>query len=364
MQPTDPFRRPSKFSRLKTWLHRHPTATYAIIGSGLIIAASITAFALLWQKPEPIPVAEKPAPKPKPIEKFYAPLTGVQVSSKTATTRPVTAIMIENSPDARPQSGLKAAEIVYEAVAEGGITRFLALYQQEKPTLVGPVRSLREYNVDWLTPYNASVAHVGGSHKALQIVRNGSYRDIDQFFNPGSYWRASDRYAPHNVYTSFARLDALNASKGFKTSNPKVFERTTRSKPESQNATKVNVNISSAAYNSVYSYDGQKKEYLRDQGGAPHNDREQGRIKAKVVITLLVNMKSVFEDGYRESITTTGKGSAYVFQNGHVVKVKWSKPSRASQISFTTLDDKPFALERGKTWISAVPINGGSVSWK
>lgn len=365
MQPETPLRKPGLFQRLKAWVHKHPTATYAVAGLGLVIAAAITAFALLWQQPEPMPVTvEKPAPKPKPVEKYYAPLTGEQVKDKAATTKPVTAIMIENSPDARPQSGLKAAEVVYEAIAEGGITRFLAFYQQKKPQLIGPVRSLREYNVDWLTPYNASVAHVGGSYKALQIVRNGSYRDIDQFFNPGSYWRASDRYAPHNVYTSFAKLDALNKAKGYKTSNPKTFERTTREKDGTQNAKKINITMSSSPYNSVYSYDAKTKHYLRDQGGAPHLDREHGRIKAKVVVAMLVSMKKVFEDGYRESITTSGKGKAYIFQNGHVTRVNWSKASRKAQITFTTTDGKPFALERGTTWISAIPTDGGSVSWK
>ena len=107
--------------------------------------------------------------------------------------------MIENSPDARPQSGLKAAGVVYEAIAEGGITRFMALYQTSKPELIGPVRSLRMYYLDWFAPYSASIAHVGGSLNALTEARSGKYRDLDQFFNSQTYWRASDRYAPHNV---------------------------------------------------------------------------------------------------------------------------------------------------------------------
>ena len=132
----------------------------------------------------------------KPVEKYYSHLNGIEVASKADLSRPVTAIMIENSPDARPHSGLKQAEVVYEAIAEGGITRFLTLFQQHKPQLIGPVRSLRMYYVDWLAPYQASVAHVGGSHASLQEVRNGKYRDIDQFFNGSSYWRANDRRPP------------------------------------------------------------------------------------------------------------------------------------------------------------------------
>src|SRR5690606_9454884 len=95
----------------------------------------------------PEPVATTLEPKPEPI-KYYSPLTGELVANESDQTAPVTAVMIENSPDARPQSGLKDAGVVYEAIAEGGITRFLAIYQNKKPELIGPVRSLRMYYVD------------------------------------------------------------------------------------------------------------------------------------------------------------------------------------------------------------------------
>lgn len=318
---------------------------------------------IVYASSAPGPLDRTPiAVKPKP--KYYSPLTGELVKDEAATTKPVTAIMIENSPDARPQSGLKAAEVVYEAVAEGGITRFLALYQQHQPSLVGPVRSVRMYYVDWLTPYDASVAHVGGSYNALKVVRNGKYRDIDQFFNPEYYWRASDRYAPHNVYTSFAKLNALNKAKGYKKSHPKSFERADTEPPAKLNAKTVDVNISSSQYNSRYVYEKKAGVYKRFLGGVPHMDREKGLITAKVVVVLRVNMKLVLEDGYRESITTSGKGTAYVFQNGTATKLTWHKPTRSAQLSFTDAKGKPFELARGTTWISAVPIDGGSVSWK
>lgn len=145
-----------------------------------------------------------------------SPLTGIQVTPALAK-RPVTDVMIENSIDARPQSGLESAGVVFEAVAEGGITRFSALFQEAEPQLIGPVRSVRPYYMDWVAPFQASVAHVGGSPDGLKKVRGGM-RDLDEFFNPGSYWRSTSRAAPHNVYTSFAKLDALNKSKGYKTS--------------------------------------------------------------------------------------------------------------------------------------------------
>lgn len=367
MQPdSNPFSmRKKPLERVKAWVRKHPRRTYAVAAAGLILAGGLTTMALLWQKPEAKPVVTtktKETPKPKPT--YYSPLTGEKVADQAATTKPATAIMLENSPDARPQSGLKDAEIVFEAVAEGGITRFLAVYQQKQPELIGPVRSLRMYYVDWLTPFDASVAHIGGSKAALDLVRGGGYRDIDQFFNAGYYWRATDRAAPHNVYTSFSKLNELNATKGYTSSDPKAFERADDEKEPPQDATQVSLGISSALYNSTYAYDPTTKTYARSQAGAPHLDREAGQISARVVVALRVNMQRVFEDGYRESITTIGTGEAMVFQNGHANKVTWHKESRDAQLHFTDAAGAPFKLARGTTWISAIPVSNGSVSWQ
>ena len=366
MQPEAPLKKPGKVQRLKAWIHAHPARTYTVIGIGLILAGGLTTAAILWQKPEkidtPKPAAKTAPAKPKPI--YYSPLTGEVVAEQSMTTKPVTAIMLENSPDARPQSGLKDAEVVYEAVAEGGITRFLALYQQRQPETIGPVRSLRMYYVDWLTPYNASVAHVGGSAAALKVVRGGGYRDIDQFFNGSYYRRATDRYAPHNVYTSFSKLNQLNTSKGYLSSDPKIMERGDDAKDPVQDATTVNLTISGPTYNSSYTYDATAKVYNRNQAGAPHLDREAGQIQAKVIVALRVTMQKVFEDGYRESITTTGTGEAMIFQNGNAIKATWHKDSREDQLRFTDAAGQPVKLARGTTWISAIPTSGGNVSWQ
>ena len=273
--------------------------------------------------------------------------------------------MIENSPEARPQSGLKNSGVVFEAIAEGGITRFLAIYQQEKPQLIGPVRSVRMYYVDWIAAFNASVAHIGGSAAALAEVRNGSYRDIDQFFNAGSYWRATDRYAPHNVYTSFERLDALNNAKGYTSSQFNGFSRKDSQPEATPTATNIDVTISSYLYNSHYTYNTTTNTYDRSQAGAAHLDREDGQISPRVVVVLKVQENTVLEDGYRQSINAVGSGGAVIFQDGTATEVTWSKPSRGDQITFTSADGSDFALARGQTWVTAIPENdGGTVSWQ
>ena len=351
----------------KHWIASHKILLISIGSVLLVSGVTTTAFMLFYKQPvEVAPAAvvkAEPEPEPEP-PKFYSPLTGNLVATEAATTQAVTAIMIENSPDARPQSGLKDSGVVFEAIAEGGITRFLVIYQQEKPQLIGPVRSVRMYYVDWAAAFNASIAHIGGSAAALAEVRNGNYRDIDQFFNASAYWRATDRYAPHNVYTSFERLDALNLAKGYTSSTFTGFARDDSEKADTLAATAIQVVISSSLYNSTYAYDATTNLYNRSQAGAPHTDREAGQISPRVVIVMKVAESTVLEDGFRKQIATIGTGSATIFQNGTVQEVTWNKPSKTDQITFTNAEGTPVPLARGQTWITAIPNGVGSVSWQ
>ena len=351
----------------KNWFKRHKKLSIWLLFIFVVLAAGgVAASFYLTQKPSNNAATntQPPAPEPEP-EKFYSVLTGGQVDSYKVATQATTGIMIENSPDARPQSGLKNSGVVFEAIAEGGITRFLVVYQEQKPQLVGPVRSVRMYYVDWIAAFNASVAHIGGSSAALAEVRNGTYRDIDEFFNSATYWRAGDRYAPHNVYTSFERIDALNAAKGYTSSDFTGFTRKDSQAIETPNITQINVTISSALYNSSYVYKPATNTYDRYQAGAPHLDREDGQISPRTVVVLNVQQTTVLEDGYRESIDVIGSGKAYIFEDGSGKEVTWSKPTKAAQITFTDASGNDVPLARGQTWITAVPENrGGGVTWQ
>ncbi len=357
----------SIIERVNGWVHNHHIAFVLLAIAGLLIATALVTFAVLYRAPQQAAAPEAEAtptvtPSPQPV--YYSPLTGEKVPDQATTRLPVTGVMIENSLDARPQSGLKQAGVVYEAIAEGGITRFLALYQQEKPALIGPVRSLRLYDIDWFTPFQASIAHVGGSLYALREVRNGSYRDLDQFFNGSYYWRSTDRYAPHNVYTSATKLDALNQKRGYSTSSFTAWPRQDGKAAKAPTATSIDVTISSALYNGHYVYKPSTNTYVRYQNGAIHKDREKGAITPSVVIVMYVNESTVMQDGYREQITTTGTGVAHIFQNGTETDATWSKADEGSQLKFIGADGKEIPLNRGQTWITAVPANrGGGVTW-
>jgi len=355
----------SKWARIHRLLRDKKGVRYFVIALAAIIVVGVGLLIWLWTTlPPEQAVLQQTIPKKKVVPKYYSPLTGAEVADEALAKRPVTAIMIENSPDARPQSGLKDAGVVFEAIAEGGITRFIALYQESQPGLIGPVRSVRPYYVEWASAFDPAVAHIGGSKRALDMIRSGNYGvDLDQFFNAGSYWRAADRYAPHNVYTNFERMNALEAAKGKTGSNFTFAPRENEKKAKQPTATAINMAVSSGSYVVDYAYDAATNSYIRKQGGESHVDREGGQIQPKVAIAIRVPMSLGFEDGYREQIATTGTGQAYIFQNGTVTEATWSKPDAKAQIKFTGADGKEVKLVRGQTWITAVPAER-NISWQ
>lgn len=288
-------------------------------------------------------------------------LTGELIANKP--TQPVTAVMIENSPAARPQSGLKDAGVVYEAVTEGGITRYLAVYSEKRPDIIGPVRSLRPYYIDWLSSYSASVAHVGGSTEALKIIRDGTHKDLDQFFNPSGYWRSSDRYAPHNMYTSFQKLDALNAKKGFRAQDFTGFSRKDESPSKIPNATKITVPFSSGTYESSYTYNTKTNSYIRSLNGSPHQDREKGQIVPKSIVVLTVKMRTIDKKSDKQAIQTVGTNTVHIFQDGTVTEGTWQKASTKDQYVFKNKQGEEIKLNHGQTWVAAMP-DWKNVSWQ
>jgi len=356
--------KPHNLKKFRDYIVRHKKMIIIVASSLIVIGLTVLVLSIFIRKPTTVeditPVASVVEPEPVPV-KYYSKLSGTLVKDEATITAPVTAVMIENSPEARPQSGLKDAEVIFEAIAEGGITRFMALFQTNKPALIGPVRSVRIYYVNWMSAFNASIAHCGGSAEALEEVRNGNYRDIDQYFNDGAYWRSNDRYAPHNLYTSAANIDALNASKGYTTSNFTGFSRVDASPAATLDATNITVNISSYLFNSTYAYDLTTNTYARSEGGEAHLDSDGNQLSPNVVIAMHVD-EYTMADGH-ENIAAIGSGNATIFQNGTAINAVWTKDSASSQIVFTDAAGTEIPLVRGQTWIVAVPNGTGDVSW-
>ncbi len=361
-EPQPPGHGPKKPSKLRFLDHRERWQSLRtrhkviviVLALLVIVASGLIARSLLGGSSEAAIDVNK---NEKKVLTVASPLSGVQVNPELAK-RPVTAIMIENSPDARPQSGIADAGVIFEAIAEGGITRFITLYQDSQPQHIGPVRSLRPYYIDWAAAFDASIVHIGGSPDALAQIRSGG-KDLDQFFNAGSFWRESSRPAPHNVYTSFEKLDALNKSKGYTSSTFTPWPRKVDQKLATPMAKTIDLAISSAAFNVHYDYDPTYNFYRRSEGGRAHiaisaaGDKSGVQLAPKVVIALVVPYSIVDRSGHG-GYEVNGSGPVYIFQDGFVVQGTWSKVDRSSQLTFKDTTGQPIELNAGQTWVSAV----------
>lgn len=268
--------------------------------------------------------------------------------------RQVIGVMIENSPDARPQSGLRDASVVFEAVAEGGVTRFMALFQDTQSDYIGPIRSARPYYIDWVLGFDGAYAHVGGSGDALQAIKTLGVKDLDQFSNPAPYQRVNNRYAPHNVYSSTPQLAELADSKGWKESNFTGFTAKADGPAEVPSIRAIDVNMSGFLYNPHWDYDQASNSYVRSQAGKPHTDEKSGQAIAAKTVIVMVTSKGLMADRYHTSYATNGSGTAYIFQDGIMVEGTWTKKDSKSQIVFQDAAGKEIAFNAGQRWITVV----------
>jgi hypothetical protein len=343
---------------LKEWLKHLSKRQRIIVIAVTVVVLGLLGFGAyyLWFRDSPEPVkkaaVQKQEAKKPAAEPLTSTLSGLPITDASINDRPVTGIMIENSTDARPQAGLNDASVVFEAIAEGGITRFLTLWQDTAPESVGPVRSVRPYYVQWLMGFDAAVAHVGGSGDALRLIKDLGVKDLDQFHNTAPYWRVSNRYAPHNMFTSVPKLNALEAQKGFGKPNYTGFARKKEAASATPTARAIDFNISSPLYNSHYDYEAATNSYLRSEGGKPHLDANSNQqISAKVVVGLVMPQG---KNGIYTTYNTIGSGKAFIFQDGIAIEGTWTKSDNKSQFTFKDANGAEIKLNPGKTWLTVV----------
>jgi hypothetical protein len=294
-----------------------------------------------------------------------APLTGRLVRPDVAG-RKVIAVMVDDHPDARPQSGFSGAAVVWHAPAEGGVPRYMLWFQDRVPESVGPVRSARYYFIGWAAEWNAVYGHVGGSPQALQTLRDDGNGELvynaDEFRWGGTYyWRASDRIPPHNVYTdgkSLRRMaNAIDAVDGPAAEPAWTFRkaRPVRQRPE---GTTIRV---SYAYNTVtYEYDRIANNYPRSVSdeGEQYDQGTGHRVAPRNVVVMMVRF-GLLDDGSnksRQEADFIGEGTVWVSTNGITVKGTWRKESLTGPTRFYDKNDKPIALTPGQTFIQVMPI--------
>lgn len=328
----------------------------------VLLAGSAAAYMLTRpKKVERAAVQTKAAPPAKTT--VPSPLTGVEVSPQLAKRPPVTVVIENLYPNARPQSGLSSAGVVYEALAEGGITRYLAVFQDGLPLEkdIGPVRSLRTYFVDWTLEYNAPVVHAGGNVDAIALIKPTGLKSLNQFYNGNYFRRISSRPAPHNLYTTGKQLDQLLKDRGYDgeptfTPWPRKDDDTNRP----GDAVNITVDFSARDYQASFAYDADSKLYKRSLRGTADIDadtNQQISPKNVVVISMPTHQNTTRENDLSLVMQTVGSGQAWVFTDGSVTVGRWQKDSRTDRIKFNDSTGAEIKLNRGQTWISVIPTD-------
>jgi hypothetical protein len=352
---------PKQKQSFKEWLASLTKKQWIIIGviAGVLIGGGVAAFFVFHKSATPVATHTTPAKSVAPAPKsstVASNMTGLQVDP-SINDRTVTGVMVENSELARPQSGIDQADVVFEAVAEGGITRFLLLYQDSQPQYIGPVRSVRPYYISWAMGFDAAIAHAGGSPEALSAMKNLNVKDLDQFANGSYYTRISSRYAPHNLYTSMGQLNDIEISRGYGKAKYTPLLRKAETPSKAPNAKSIDLTISSSTFNPHFDYDPGTNSYKRSQAGAPHmvvdKDGNQKQLLPKVVVALVMT-QGIEADDLHTSYGVLGSGKAYIFQDGTVTEANWKKTSNTEQLSFTDATGKAVGLNPGQTWFTVV----------
>lgn len=306
--------------------------------------------------------AEIPVPKLPGI-------SGVLVDEDKAKQRPI-AVIIENHTNARPQSGLTDADIVYETLSEGGITRFLALFQTREPKEVGPVRSARPYFNFLTNQWGAAYAHVGGSTIALSELNSNVHKkldDINQFFYGDYFYRAKDRPAPHNAYTKLELLRELLTQKKWTEWAPIKFAdyAVTPTDQLENSTTEITAKFFDANYTAVFTYDPTTNSYKRTNGGKPAIDKNNDlQIAPMNVLVQFVEDFSVPLE------TTTGLGlrldkggRAVLFNNGSSKNGSWQHSNGTT--TYIDQENQPMTFSPGQTWIILMPKSlTNYITWK
>ena len=270
--------------------------------------------------------------------------------------------MIDDLGAARPQSGFNAASVVWQAPAEGGIPRYMMIFQENIPAVVGPVRSSRYYYIAWAAEWKAVYAHAGGSPQALQTLRSQGNGQLvfnaDEFRWGKSFWRVKDRYAPHNLYTDGKHLRSLA-----KTLKAKDAAATPvwRFAPDLRvdfrpHGGRIDVAYS---YNKVrYDYDWTTNSYYRSVTGEKHqiDAATGGRVRPKNVIIMLMKFGPL-NDGskkHRLEADVVGRGTAWIATNGTTIKGTWRKRSLTDPTIFFDEAGERVTLTAGQTFVQVM----------
>lgn len=312
--------------------------------------------------------AGTPKAEPTPTPKVYvtAPLTGVKFEEGTnlSLAGPSVACKIDNLDVARPQLNLNRTDIVFDEMVEGGLTRFVAVFHSDKPNAAGPVRSIRPMDPDIIAPLGGIVCYSGGQLKFVKMMQATDVFNASETVEQdnGTFSRASDREAPHNVIVDVAKLAGnhpeLAPPQPMFVIAPDLA--TASATTAGVAVTSFKVYFPSALAEWVWS--SKSSAWLRNQDGKLHTDAADGStLSTTNVVVMRVEVDRQYGNVPKDLVI--GTGTATVFTDGKMVKGTWSKASQTSPITLTDSAGAPITLAPGRTWVELQPTesDGGKL---
>jgi hypothetical protein len=255
-------------------------------------------------------------------------------------------VKIDNTPEARPQSGLDVADVVYEEVVEGGITRFWAIFNSAAPQVVGPIRSVRLMDPNIVTPIGGVVAYSGGTPDNVALIRATPTVAVDENNAGDAFFRESTRFAPHNLYGDTSKLWARG---GDPVPPHPLFTFLAKNETfsgEGIDQFRVGFN---PGYDPTYRWDPATRTWKRSYGQVPFMDADGKQVAPNNVIVQFVHYPAGAEG------ELVGEGEAWVFSDNKLVRGKWVKPDVESPTRFLDPFGVPIALTPGRTWVELLP---------
>lgn len=325
-------------------------AVLAVLGVGFFVVFPDTAPAFVRTTMSKVGLADPPPPP-------SCPLTGEPAPHGVVPDRPALAIKVENAPEARPQTGLNDADVVFEEPVEGGYTRFIAVYQCAQSPRVGPVRSGRTTDPDVLVQFGRPIlGYAGAVQPVTDAITRAGLIDVNYIVAARAYTRDDARVAPHNLYTTTRAL--YRAARAHEGAPAPVFgydpEVTTKAK---------RVGSAHLPFSSVsdvhWSWSGKRDVWLRSHGAAPHETTDGGQVSAKNVVVLSVEVRPghILDAAGNPSpvVTLTGSGPAYVLRDGRMIRATWERERLADVTGLLARDGSEIALAPGRTWVELLP---------
>ncbi len=286
-----------------------------------------------------------------------------QIKIYSSEDRPI-AVMIDNVGNARPQTGLNDAYMVYEIIVEGQQTRLMALFKGANLDKIGPVRSSRHYFLDYALENDAIYVHYGWSPKAKSDISSLDVNNINGIAeSSSSFWRVKDKSSPHNVVTSTKKILDIAKRKGYSTTSKteSVLNYTTDEVNLEDGITATNITLPySKSYSVSYKYNAESKKYTRYYNKTVQKDWQTKEIVQTKNIIVTFAKNSVLNDGSgkdRQNLSNIGTLDGYYITNGKAIKIKCSKTSRKAQTVYKDLEGNEIDVNDGNTFVQIVPLN-------